>query len=150
MATLSPRVRQAVSMTALTLLDKLVTAVGVRYCTHCFFPGDECRCPVWSPTPTTTLTPTQNHYRPPTVSCRPNGTPDASLVALTEAQPPGYPVGPPEARQRPWRPLCGTPVGSHPLLPSDKSPRLTAIEGSGCCCDEPCTSRNASHGSSKG
>ena len=77
MATLSPQVRQAVSMTALTLLDKLVTAVGVKHCTHCFFPGDECRCPVWRPALTTH--PHSHSERTSHLQlCRPNGTPDAS------------------------------------------------------------------------
>ena len=65
MTTLSPRVRQVVSMTVLTLLDKLVKAVGVRYCTHCFFPGDECKCPVWNPTRLPPSLPLRM-YKPPT------------------------------------------------------------------------------------
>ena len=80
-------------MTALTLLDKLVSAVGVKYCTHCFFPRDECRCPVWRPTPTATLTPTQNV--PAAYSSAVQMGPQMH-VSSTVRPPPGYPVGPPD------------------------------------------------------
>ena len=91
MTTLSPRVRQAVSMTALTLLDKLVEAVGVRYCTHCFFPGDECRCPVWDSTSTTTLTPASNVQAAYSSAVQMG---PQMPVSGTMRPPPGYPVIP--------------------------------------------------------
>ena len=60
---------------------------------HCCFPRDECRCPVWRPPPTTTLTPTQN--APAAYSSAALMGPQMQASSTVRA-PPGYPVSPPD------------------------------------------------------